>query len=357
LESKKFIFVVMTPLQYLNALEAQYEFMIPVQDSVLVIISSQKRGEMIRNILDTSRWLDVHSVDREEEALLTSKSTIIKYFIWFFKCLTFRSFTNKLNKLYPSPETVFISNYIQETHIHIANLLNPGNVVLLDDGNASLGIASNRLQNIQISETDRFRRGSKIRLFIKKNLLHYRLEFINSVTFFTVYDLQIRENDRIIKNSYKLLRHKFRDKTYMDCMYFLGGSFVENKIISLETFKNLMTQVKEKSGLMKIIYIKHPGEYLDSVDKALEDIGIETRRFNQPIELVLAAEEKVPSQVGAFLSSALFNIHTMAGDNFIIIAYRFPDNYITPDRREWANEIYSFLDSKSTSNLRIIDLN
>lgn len=347
----------MTPLQYMNALEAQYEFTIPVQDSVLVIISSQKRGEMIRNIVDTSYWFEVHSVDREEEALLTSKPGIIKYFKWFVKCLTFKSFANKLKKLYPSPETVFISNYIQETHIHIANFLNPGNVVLLDDGNASLGIASYRFKNIQVYETGRFRRGSKIRLFIKKNLLRYRLEFINSVTFFTVYDLQIRENDRVIKNSYKLLRQKFRDKTHMDCMYFLGGSFVENKIINLETFKDLMSQVKEKSGSMKIIYIKHPGEYLDSVDKVLENLGIETRRFSQPIELVLASEEKVPAQVSAFLSSALFNIHTMAGDGFIVTAYRFPDIYITPDRREWANEIYSFLDSKSSPNLRIVDLN
>jgi hypothetical protein len=140
-------------------------------------------------------------------------------------------------------------------------------------------------------------------------------------------------------------------------MYFLGGSLVENRIISLETFKDLMFQVKEKSGSMKIIYIKHPGEYLVSVDKVLENLGIEIRRFSQPVELVIASEDKVPSQIGAFLSSALFNIHTMAGDGFVVIAYRFPDEYIAPDRRDWANEIYSFLESKSSPFFRIVELN
>jgi hypothetical protein len=347
----------MTPLQYLNALEAQHEFNISNQDSILIIISSRKRGDMIRNIIVPSCWSDINSTDREEEALLTSKSAFIRYISWFFKCLTFKGFVRKLKKLYTTPETVFISNYIQETHIHIANYLNPTHVVLLDDGNASLGIASSRLKNIQIYQTNRFRKGSKIRLFIKKNLLRYNLQFIKSVTFFSVYDMQMKENDRIIKNSYKLLKQKFGNKTYYDCMYFLGGSLVENKIISLETFKSLMAQVREKSGSQKIIYIKHPGEYLDSVDKVLENLGIETRKYNQPVELVLATEDKVPRHIGAFLSSALYNIHIMSGDGFIITSFRFPDKYITPDRQTWANEIYSFLASKSSDSLRIVDLN
>jgi hypothetical protein len=346
----------MTPLQYLNALEAQNEFNISPENSILIIISSMTRGDMIRNIINTDHWLEILSADREEEALLTNEPYIVRYINWFYKCIAFKKFVRKIKHRFPSPGIVFISNYIQETHIHIANYLNPEQVVLLDDGTASLGIAGSRLKNIQIYQTDRFRRGSKIRLFIKKNLLRYNLKFIESVTFLSVYDIEMKKEDRLIKNSYKLLRQKFINKTYDDCMYFLGGSLVENKFISLETFKNLMAQVKEKSGSKKIIYIKHPGEYLDSIDNVLENLGIEIKKYNQPIELILATEDKVPGHIGAFLSSALYNIHIMSGEKFVITYFRFPDKYITPDRRTLVNEIYSFLDSKSTDNLRIVNL-
>jgi hypothetical protein len=89
----------------------------------------------------------------------------------------------------------------------------------------------------------------------------------------------------------------------------------------------------------------------------LEDLGIEIRKYDQPIELVLASEDKVPGHIGAFLSSALYNIHIMSGDGFVITSFRFPDKYITPDRQAWANEIYSFLAARSSENLRIVNLN
>ena len=96
---------------------------------------------------------------------------------------------------------------------HIANTINYNMLYLLDDGTDTIEI-NKRRHKIENHERES-RTGtsiSRISLFktiearIRAKYWNWYLAEVPSVTFFTVYDLDVRKGDRLIRNNYSYLR-------------------------------------------------------------------------------------------------------------------------------------------------------
>jgi len=327
----------MTPLQYINAIEAMNFY--GLKNNILLVIYPINRKNIFDNIIEVKYWDKILFFEREEESLLNRNIT--KYFKWLNRCKEFIKLVDELDSTYKYFDKLLIGNYIYETMLHIGNRLNSGEIILLDDGNATIDIANFRIKGIQIFQTKRYSIKSKFRVYIKKLFFNYLTEGFLKVTYFTIYDIPILNDDKINKNPYKYIKSFYTAKKQKDIVFFLGGSLVENNIVKIENYFRFLLFVRQYFTNYQIEYIKHPGEHLIEIEKFLKMNEIIIVKPDLPFELYLMKLDKHPKIISGFLSTALINVSEIYGSIFKYILFEIPDGLIAFNRRVWAKNIYN----------------
>jgi len=350
------VFVVNTPLQLINAVEAKGYFGIPDGDALLIVIHLGNRFKQLQEVVDERQWAEVVWLESEEEGLHGRDHCVAaRVFKWVSGCRCFVRHVSDIKECYRAFQILFLGNYLMGAQLHIANTLQPERVVLLDDGNASLTTAEFRNAGITHFQS-RVGAIDKIKYLLKRYILLFRLNDVATVTFFTTYDFDISVCDKIIRNKYSHIRRSMSCKPYKDEIWFIGAPLVEQGIVGFADFCSLLEKVIDCYGCRKIVYIKHPGEALRETEDYLEQRGVEVLTFLLPIELILLSGKELPIVVATFYSSALYNLRQIFAASIECNAFRIDDISIRASFLPRVSATYDYFESISNDKFKVISI-
>jgi len=329
----KNVFLVNTPLQLLNAIEAKYHFKLDAEDCLLIVMGDRKSQPQLLSLAG--------SVDKEfgcvtvlnnvslfpgdpftvSESLLrrmTNDTKILKKSIFNIRRL------NKIAKYLGEVDYIFIG-YVRLIYTrHFVNTMIHKKVFLLDDGTATLALAKERKQGFFIGPEKNLK--SKLKFYGKRLISRVKDEYQESYSFFTMYDIDPGDKDQVIKNEFTHMRANIDLLPDSDDVYFLGSPLSEAGFISQDEYLAYIKRVKAYFENRRILYVAHRRESKNKLDKLSKVHGLKVIMFEYPIEYQLAHIGSRPEILASFISSALDSCKTIFGDKLKIISFKLDLN-------------------------------
>jgi hypothetical protein len=279
---KESLVIIYTPLQYLNALA--YKNQLGKKCKFLVLTSRKINIQQIRKI------------DKENNCNYPLKKICFfnEELLWISKSLyTLFLRTSKYKE-------IIIGNYDNIISYFLALKFQGKNkeIILLDDGLATLNVYRERNELKILKSSCLF--GGKINLLI--NNILFKKNYLNSITFYTSFDLQsiaAPRFDKVIKQVYEVIDNQNK---IINEIWFIGSPLLENNTISEEKFEECMNKVKSyaNENELSFKYILHRFEK--------PKVGLNCIQFDSPIEIVIKDSNLFPKEVISFYSTALINI-------------------------------------------------
>jgi len=350
----KNVFMVKTPLQLINAVEAKHYFKLSLFDCVMIIMGDRKSQHQLlslaKHMKEWGRVIVLNDVglyfgnplDGNKIGFSASsrKSKLFNKSIFNVRRL------NRISKNLGSVEKIFIgySRYVYMRHF--VNVTPHNEVILLDDGNATIKLAKERREG-KISELHLSAK-KKIKKIAKNILQGVKDDDIDSLCFFTIYDVVAGKNDRIVKNSFSHIKSRIMSSSINDVVYFLGSPLDEAGILDQNIYLRHLIRVKNYFKNTNFIYVAHRREYKKNLDVISKILGVEVVLFDYPIEYQLAMIGPRPKIISSFISSAIDNCRDIFGSELKIISFKL-DLTASP-RKDELEFIYDNYKSKENSN-------
>jgi len=368
IKAKPNVFVVNTPHQLLNAIEAVHWFQL-TNNHLVVIRPKNGALERFMPLIKVGDWATVSFL----AVLIEPRHRVQKLLHpvanrWYCRYLRFRRMhaLAKLAARFQHVDKLFLGHYSAEWTPfmrHIANTLKHNTLCLLDDGTDTIKINERRLRSesnelkAPIKKSASWKSAGKIiETHLRAKYFHWYLAEAPCVTFFTIYDLDVRKSDRLIRNNYSYLRSLAPAQyTYMpDTVIFIGDCSVDDWI-ERNTHFNFLSRVREYFGEKKIIYVAHPRDSASRVTQIKEHLQCELWPSSSVIEYDLIVQGIKPKAVAAFASSALITLaHLMDADVEIVCFYVAPEHWI--HWREDTVGVYDYMKRKAQERITIVPL-
>lgn len=351
----KSIFLIKTPLQLLNAIEAKHHFNLQTEDCVLIILGDRKSqpqtlalanqvgewGELL--ILDEVPLFFNHPLDRSSSFLNDIWKTRL-----FRKSFFYVRRLNRISKLFGKVDYIFIG-YARYVYMrHFINTTPHEKVFLLDDGNATLQLAKERRKGIKSAVPGLKKR---INLGFKRIFQGVKNQQKEILDFFTIYDVIAGKEDRIIKNDFSYIRSKIDTLTVTEDVYFLGSPLSETGIIEQQVYIEILRKVKEYFSGRNLLYVVHRRENKSKLEEISNKLGLELVLFEYPIEYQLAIIGPRPSILASFFSSALDSCGLIFGEKLKIISFEF--NLESSPRKSEIEAIYNSYKSNKEIDIHV----
>lgn len=331
----KNLFIIRSPLQLINAIEAQKHF--NTSNNELVIIHTKKNTknkELIEAIVKKRKLEQVFSVCAHNQDSGRSKfMTMVK----FIKNLQKKHYKH-----------IFIADAGSVQMIIAANL-DSQSVIHLDDGT----------KTIEKQEEKLFIPQTYMNLKISRKMRYFRYwlfglkPFISKpVDLFTIFNVKALENQKIITNDYNYFNSfQTEEKRYdKDNIYFIGQGLSESNIVSETFYLELLKRVKKQYSDKKIIYLPHRGEIISKKKLELVDGFFEINSPSLPVELEFLEKDRYPYQIIGIASTALFTLATLF-KNTKVYYFKIPDEeYLNTQKKEIWNRIYSYFENETSLN-------
>mgnify|MGYP001604586890 FL=1 len=354
------VFIVETPLQMLNAIEAKHS--LDLGECVLILILSDPFPEQVfRPLLALADWENVECIWLSHgfrpidlrwlgKSLSHQLNEYLKESKQLIKHLKFDKLSTRLGSI----DNLVLGNFLQGYMQHFANRVNAKQIYLLDDGTDTLRVnARRRSQELGSAAVVRGSLLRRVKNRLRRAHLDWDVREVNSVTFFTSYDLDLSPRDNCVRNSYAFLRQRLKTKRAYDGVYFLGQPLVEDGYLAQENYLAALTKIVKYYAGQNILYLTHRREAKANVE-AIREMGICVGRFDLPIEVQML-NEGMPSELSSFFSSALDNSRVIFGRNIKVTAFRIDQSHFYPGL-EFLDETYDYLHAYSGPDFRVISL-
>lgn len=311
-------FLVDSPLQLLNAIEAQKYFNIKKGASNLIAFEgvSEKSFKQIQSLIKQEDWNAVFLIPKNDWKILRYKSLY------------------RLNKIINGNniDKVYIGDYRSNIMRHFINASQCQDSYLLDDGSAS----------IFIHEKIDTGKGIREELGIGRKVAHWitnlKDDDIFNIKYFTIYGE--KDKERVIRNNYRYIKSLVNEFERENVVYFLGNCLPELDIINVDNYLSSLNKVKDTYVGKQLCYIPHRRETPQKVRKIKKEVGFSVIDFDMPIEWALVKEGKLPYEVASFYSSALDNCHMIYGNIINIRSFKPDRNLIKEEVREKFDVIF-----------------
>jgi hypothetical protein len=349
------VFLIETPHQLLNAIEARH--FLGLRDSHLVVVLVEDYPQQAYTpLVRAEDWITVHYVPNEitpetviHHTLKFHKSERIRSYFQTYKLLVLRKRLDVIARSFRKVRTVFLGNYNYGYMRHFANMLKPETVYLLDDGTATLIINKRRKEGRHLE--DRYVGLRRFMLYFIDLLLGMKVKQFKNITFFTTYDLTTKAEDRVINHNYSYLRSIAGAGRPNNEIYFLGTTLIAEGL-SKQHYIDYFRKVLQYFQGQKIVYIYHKGEPTERIAFIKENLGVQVLNFGIPIEYQLAIRQR-PRVLASFCCSALENCRIIFGDELQIKSF-----YIDPDdcplNPDFIRDIYAYYESKSGPAFEVV---
>lgn len=215
-------------------------------------------------------------------------------------------------------EALLIGEYRLTLLRELADRLRPDELVLTDDGNATVLVANHR------NRRNSGRRGlDSLRLNgstdSRKHLhriagLHGREP--DRLVYSTIYGLAPQQPDRVEGHRFDHLMSRGDIPAMGRDGVVLGSTLAESGIIGVETYERLVGELL--TNLDACEYWPHRREDPAKVRHLADRFGLRVRSWDMPVERAILSGAQRPSAVGAVVSSALDSLAVMFPDMTVI---------------------------------------
>jgi len=302
----KNLFVLKSPLQIINALEAVAHFKLSNNIFVLIYTESLANENQMRELVNSNNIDGIEIIHVKKEF----KSKFLKYvqLIKQFK-------KDKYNYL-------FLGEIGKFHKVLLANIKKE-KVFLLDDGTATIKFYN------EVIKTNKYNRYKfkEIRFL----LFGLRVKIKDKMNLFTYFDLEPIHGIEIVKNRLENLRKNYQEQIHRhneDTIYFIGEPLDDINVIDINTYKdmieNLINMFKKKT-----IYIPHRYEsnQLKKTISSIDNKLFEIKDINQPIETYFIEQKIYPKHIISCSSTALTTLGMMY-EEAIVNIIKIPENDI-----------------------------
>ena len=366
--TKRNVFVVDTPHQLLNAIEAIHSLQLTNNHLLVVRAKDADQGRFMP-LIKTSDWVTVSF----PSPFIDSRGWVQKFFgtvanRWYCRYLHFQRMKTlaKLAARFRHVEKLFLGHYFPKEKPfmrHLANTITYNTLYLLDDGTDTIEI-NKRRHRIEGNVPEASIETSISRTSVWKTILtHLRARYWNwylaeapCVTFFTVYDLDVRKGDLLIKNDYSYLRSVVPlQRIYItDTVIFLGQC-IDDGYLEMNAHLDFLSKVREYFAEEKFIYVAHPRESASCLNRVTENLQCEIWPSSSVIEHDLFSRGIKPKAVAGFVSSALITLAYLMDPDVEIVCFEIgPEHWL--GWREDAVGVYNYLKTKAQQRVAIIPL-
>ena len=347
-------FIIRVPLSYLNAVEAQYYYKIKPEESTLVVLCQDQYPvdlKVIKTILDTSLWHEVHYVSYNLSAFLFNqyrdkkRDSIPGY---FNKISVIREFVKELNSIPQNNQTgsrVFIGNENIATMRHIANSINPNEIILIDEGFAVLNTIAEKIKSMNGKFKGLLLRDC-MKEFLAKKMFGYKIQSLKNVVYFSSYQIDSENTIKIVRNTYEKLRLDLSKQKTVKQVLFLGQPMIEHSYMTKDAYFDCMRQIKHYYSSSDFVYCPHRDEHPSNLEQLSSDLGLKIKYSQLPIEYRLTKEKNLPEIIAAFYSSALQNIYHMFNGMIMIESFKIHSSDFVCENKKTLDEIencYNYL--------------
>lgn len=335
------LFVVDTPHQLLNAIEAIHALQL-ANNHLLVTRPRSGAQDKFAPLIKTERWATVSF----PSVWIKPRHSIQKLLgpvgnRWYCRCLHLLQMLAlaKVAFRFPHVDKLFLGHYSAEWTPfmrHIANSISYKTLYLLDDGTDTIEINNRRHQTesnkSESATTVRSPQSSvwKITAHLRKKCWNWKLEEAPQVTFFTIYDINVRKGDQLIRNSYHYLQ-ALRPPRRIDLpntVIFLGICSSDN-YIEMKTYLDCLSKIQRHFTGIEFMYVPHPRDSASFVTRIKEHLQCGLWQSCSVIEYDLVNRGLKPKAVTGFVSSALVTLaHLLDADVDIVCFHLAPEHWI-----------------------------
>lgn len=283
----KNLYIVRTPLQLINAIEAKEHF--HCTHNILVIIQSKtdKTQQHLEKLLSLTHWDEILTIKTNTKQ---KKSNFFQY-VKYIKHLKKERFN-----------FIFTGEFATIHQIFIANL-NKKEVFLIDDGTLTISVHANNLH-----PNNRHRRPYSFRK-LRYNIFGLKTHAPDTVHLFTTFKLTPHKKEKIVHNELNFFKKFLSTHTEDDNrLYFLGQSLVESGMSSRDDYIKYIQSIINYYK-RPIIYIPHRAETLSDEILSLQSDNFTIKELSKPVELEFLENYRYPRHIASFFSTALYNIN------------------------------------------------
>ncbi|WP_348799457.1 hypothetical protein [Flavobacterium adhaerens] len=326
------IFLIESPLQLFNAIEAKNYFNLKNCKLIVVYSLNDYSNTQIDQLLDYySNWNEIYKIFPIEKKYFRIRIT--KYIIDELK---------KISEVIKNVYYLFIGDYRPDFMIHFGNIVKCNKLIILDDGTATIDIMKDYLN------VDKKR---KLKFFLKKYLFDFKLNKNNDVEFFSIYS-NLLLNHKIIHNSYQYFREETIARSINENkVIFLGSCIVELRAIEQDKYFLYLSKIKEYFSNKEIIYIPHRRESELKLELIENEMNIKIEKTASIIELYLIKTKNLPFAVTGFFCSALLNLNILFDGKILINSFYINNDDFNEKYAKRFESMYKYY----KNNLEIVD--
>lgn len=300
------VFVVSTPMQYLNAREAAHSF--GVENALLLILLENYEPFHFEPLCCQHTWSHVQYIDCRPFS--PKDNRLFERPLHLARELSSLRELNSIARACGPVQQLFLGNIGAPYQIHIAHFLPHERLIYVGDGMATIQLHQSRRDPTLVKQ-------QALRHRLRKRLLGMRTGHLSQVDFFTPYKLD-EGTDRIIINDYSVLREKVQNGAITDSIWLLGQPFIELQLLSFQTYLDVLKSThhyyRHKYPDLNIYYLPHPREELINTNRLANQSELTLLESQGPVEWTLAKGDTRPHRIASFYSSAIENCRLLFGN-------------------------------------------
>lgn len=331
------VFLIETPLQLLNAIEAK-EYFKDMKSLLIVKYSGNAKNDLqIDQLLKLSQW----------DKIIYIRSNISKM-ITNFKALLFLRYLKKLSHQY---EYIFIGEFQSHTFQSFCKNLEVKKCFILDDGVYTINLQKNILsKDKHIHEKEDAL--AIVKTAIKKIL---GLNDNKNITMhlFTCFDLEPHNKQLIIPNNYYFVKKMVLNEIkIIESVYFYNSAISEQGIMRLEDELLMLEKVDAyyKEMGKQITYIPHRFDSTVKLNK-IQKMNIPIKKLEYLAEIEPLFNGELAGEMASFFSTTLYTLPKIYNFNRVQ-AFKIPRHYILEDKQNSLEELYTDIGK----NIEIVNL-
>ncbi len=360
------VFFIGTPLQLLNATEAKHALQLSNNHLIVALdFTFWPPTDIFTRLIQENEWesvryLTLRDVRKEfySPYLGVRISKRISNYRQQYRQYRNRALIDKFARSITTVSNLVLGSYHGDHSRHLANRLNYEALYLVDDGTDVLLINDERKGKCETER--RWQNGNRqmspwrgIKARVRRTILEWDQRQAAKLTFFSAYDLETRSEDRLIKNDYVHFRKSIRAGNGDGSCFFLGQCLARDGFLSDDAYLKYLQKVRSHFGRNPIIYVPHPRESEEAVNRINQQLGFIIKRLSVPIEWHLLRNGANPSILASFFCSALVSCAKIYGRRFDFKAF-----YLEPeDVLRWPDFVegtYTYLRNLSDPNIDVV---
>jgi hypothetical protein len=282
MDYKSNLFIVYSPLQIINAIEAVHHF--NLKNNILLINYKPRQDKNNTQMNDLVKYHDWDAVIKVGTGGRRSKF------------LTYVKLIKKLKKV--QYDYVFVAGFTSAIYTILANL-KKNKLFIIDDGVGTIA-----------AYNDTFAPNKPMKLRLKHMrfwLFGIRTKFKDRVDLFTYFNLKPLPHVSVERNSLSWFRKEYTSgATTDDAIYFLGLPHEDGE--NHEAYAKILDKFIQSQSL-KVVYVPHRYEKIrESLKSVFDRFDVEVRQLGMPVEMYFLTNKIIPHTVAGVASSAFFTL-------------------------------------------------